>query len=509
MKVIIVGAGIGGLSTYLAFKKHISPLDPSLQIKILESHSSPRSQTLASGGGLGLAPNGLRSIASITTNAISHIQARGFAGTSMTFRNDKGGMLGVMAVGRRERYGYDMMMMTRAGVHDALLSEIEDESVIRWGVKVIGVEEINEGEGGVLVELADGTIEKADLLVGADGVRSIVKDYLFKGEYQAQYDGLTGLGGFLPLSSIPTSLRESLPDHPVTMIFGRLGFLAYSVASPLSDPDPLFMWWSIYETDSLPDRTNIDYEDVKRQLLHRSGSWKSPYDATPRSQNDATKGIYRQLIELGCVPPSDAPLIPTNSNSSGPASSKSMSTAPRILPRYVTPRLPYWSNATAAAGTTSASKNRGRIFLLGDAAHTMPPDVGQGVSCAAEDAVVYALLLKHYISNAAAASPTTLAVSTTTSIKATATDVNSPTSVLEQTAIAYESIRKPNINKLLDLAKRSGDMKKELSWFGQVFRDLMMKLVLAFKLPETFNDVVFAYDPEEEVRKYITKASGR
>lgn len=188
MKIIIVGAGIGGLSTYLALKKHISPLDPSLQIRIFESHSSPHSQALASGGGLGLAPNGQRSIASITNNAVSHLQSRGFAARSMTFRNDKGGLLGVMKTGRSQRYGYDMLMMTRAEVHDVLLKEVENEDIVRWGIKVTNVKEVDEGEGGVMLELADGTSEKADLVIGADGVRSIVKDCLFRGEYQAQYE---------------------------------------------------------------------------------------------------------------------------------------------------------------------------------------------------------------------------------------------------------------------------------------------------------------------------------
>lgn len=247
-----------------------------------------------------------------------------------------------------------------------------------------------------------------------------------------------------------------MSDHPVTMIFGRLGFFAYALASPPTDPDPLFMWWSIYETPTIPERTNIDYEDIKHQLLQRSGDWKSPYD--PIERTGGKGGVYRQVIELGCKPPSSAPSIPTNS--SGPVSSKPISTAPLILPRYVTPRLPFWSNA--ASSTQTAPKNRGRVVLLGDAAHTMPPDVGQGVSCAAEDAVVYALLLNHYLS----AAPESSDKSSSSAISA-----------LEQTAVAYEAIRKPHIHKLLDLAKHSGNMKKELGWFGAAFRDLIMKLV--------------------------------
>jgi 2-polyprenyl-6-methoxyphenol hydroxylase-like FAD-dependent oxidoreductase len=82
----------------------------------------------------------------------------------------------------------------------------------------------------------------------------------------------------------------------------------------------------------------------------------------------------------------------------------------------------------------------------------MPPDVGQGVSCAAEDAVVFALLLKHFLAS-------------------------SPEDALALAAKAYEDIRKPHIHQILDLAKRNGDLKKEKSWLGEVIRDLVMKLV--------------------------------
>jgi 2-polyprenyl-6-methoxyphenol hydroxylase-like FAD-dependent oxidoreductase len=131
---------------------------------------------------------------------------------------------------------------------------------------------------------------------------------------------------------------------------------------------------------------------------------------------------------------------------------------------------------------------------MGDAAHTMPPDVGQGVSCAAEDAVVYALLLKHYLAS-------------------------SPDQALVLTAKAYEDIRKPHIHRILDIAKRNGDSKKEKSRLGEIIRDFVMKIVCEFvsllsegtvvftfnkgKLPESLNDAVFAYDPEAVVTAYL------
>ena len=256
------------------------------------------------------------------------------------------------------------------------------------------------------------------------------------------------------------------------MTFGRSGFFGYSMCSPLqpSTVHPFIQWWSIYECSVIPESKDLDYDALKSQLLSRHGSWKSPYD-------EGGVGIYQTIIELGCRLPKDSELPTTTRNV----------TSVMVLPRFITPRLPSWSNADSSAASG------GRIVLMGDAAHTMPPDVGQGVSCAAEDAVVYALLLKHYLAS-------------------------SPDQALVLTAKAYEDIRKPHIHRILDLAKKSGDTKKEKGWLGEIIRDFAMKIICEYnplllggtlslsnkgKLPESMNDAVFAYDPEAVVAAYL------
>lgn len=192
MKIIIVGAGIGGLSAYLALKKHLAAVSnsTSLSITLVEAYPSPSQHTYALvGNGLGLAPNGLRAIASVTNSAVPYIYSHGYTqGSSFTFRNGKGKTLGAMKFGRLERYGYPMCMVPRAIVHEALLNEV-DAKDIRWGVRVVGVRELDDhGDGGIVVQFEDGTEDKADLVIGADGVRSVVKNSLFDGNYEAQYE---------------------------------------------------------------------------------------------------------------------------------------------------------------------------------------------------------------------------------------------------------------------------------------------------------------------------------
>ena len=246
--------------------------------------------------------------------------------------------------------------------------------------------------------------------------------------------------------------------------------------SDLAGQRPFIQWWSIYEAANIPGRADTNYEAIKTQLLARHGSWKSPYDGDTQEES-----IFRQIIELGCR-------SPEANDESG-----AVSTTLMVLPRYITPRLPYWSNRNLPSTPPNA---RGRIVLIGDAAHTMPPDVGQGVSCAAEDSIVYALFLKHYLSTNEGQVP------------------------FEQAANAYEQVRKPYIHRLLDMAKRNGDMKKEMGWFGEKVRDFAMKIVcelsarlLRFsllklskaRLPESLNDYVFAYDADVEVAKYLSR----
>ena len=181
MKILIVGAGIGGLTAYHSLRNCLSD---SATIKIYESHGSPTSTTSNIGGGLGLAPNGLRSISTVSPRAVEYMQSHGFPGSIMTFRNSSGRMIGRFFAGRKERYGYDMLMLRRAVVHEALLQDIPRDAV-EWDKKVQAVRETDEG---VVVEFADGTLDSADLILGADGVRSIVRQAIFSDKYPAQYE---------------------------------------------------------------------------------------------------------------------------------------------------------------------------------------------------------------------------------------------------------------------------------------------------------------------------------
>ncbi|KAJ6570075.1 hypothetical protein DFH09DRAFT_421418 [Mycena vulgaris] len=442
MKIIIVGGGIGGIAAYHALRKHLADASPPVSIVVFESHESMTSTSSIIGGGLGLAPNGLRAISRISPDAAAYIEERGFPGEVMTFRNSKGTLLGRFRAGRRARYGLGELMLPRATVHDALVQELRPGAVA-WGKKV---RYVKENRDGVEVTLEDGTIETADLVIGADGVRSVVREAIFGQRYDATYEELTGVGGFIPIASLSEPLRKSLKEDPVTMTFGAKGFFGYSPASP--DPTDLktaqLMWWSTYETREPPAR-DTPPATILEQLMARHAHWASPADAPGRP-------VFREIMSLGCADPATSQLL--------------------ILPGYVMPRLPHWSSLSGS----------GRLLLLGDAAHAMPPHAGQGVSCAVEDAVAIALLLKHY------------RVSHRFSVD----------DCMQRTSKAYEAVRMQRVGKILDFAKHGGATKKRQSWWQEKVRDWALWIIC--KLPESLNDVQFGYDVEIEIAKYIAKS---
>jgi 2-polyprenyl-6-methoxyphenol hydroxylase-like FAD-dependent oxidoreductase len=377
----------------------------------------------------------------------------------MTMRNSAGALLGRLVVGKALRYGYPQMMLSRAAVHEALLAEVPD-GTIGWGKKVTAV---RETAAGVEVEFEDGLVETADLVIGADGVWSRVREAVVGREYPVHYEGLCGIGGFLPLSTLPHDLRASLGAEPVTMTFGSRGFFGYAPCVPLppfspssrTDEPGQIMWWSTYEVDPPPSR-RLPLKDVRSQLFERHGAWASPHDSASGDP------VFSSIIELACG--SDPDTRATTSDRSL-----------LVLPSHTTPRLPHW-------GTPS-----GRVLLLGDACHAMPPHSGQGVSCAVEDSLAIALLLEHFLAQRPT-SPTT-------------GDLDLA-SVLKHTAKAYEEIRMPRVGSILDRARRIGNSKRTKGPVQEWIRDWVMWFFC--KLPDfIMHDRLYGYNVETEVTKYL------
>lgn len=101
-----------------------------------------------------------------------------------------GRVLGEFPFGSKERYGYGQLMATRAMVHEGFLvgEDREVDGNVNWSSNVLRVWEETDNEGCVCVEFVDGTVERCDLLIGADGARSQTRNALYGEEYKPYYE---------------------------------------------------------------------------------------------------------------------------------------------------------------------------------------------------------------------------------------------------------------------------------------------------------------------------------
>ena len=171
MKALIAGAGIGGLAAGIALRQ------TGMDVEVLERSQEVREV----GAGLMLWPNGTRALQSlgveITALSVQRISLRNWRGRQLTEAP-----LDSIA----KRYGSGTALVHRADLQAALLSSLGLDHV-SLGSAAVGFE---EDRSQVVVELQDGTVRTGDLLVGADGLRSVVRRQLM-GDEDPVYLGST------------------------------------------------------------------------------------------------------------------------------------------------------------------------------------------------------------------------------------------------------------------------------------------------------------------------------
>jgi 2-polyprenyl-6-methoxyphenol hydroxylase-like FAD-dependent oxidoreductase len=201
MKIIIVGGGISGLSTFLSLRKYLKT--GTHEIRIYEKHHSQLNapsttqdrttntetfdelsrSTAIVGGGLGVSPNGIRILKELGQELHDAVEEQGFRAQEFVFRSSRGWRLSSQPTGdRRTEDGEEVCVATsRHGLWQCLRDAVAqvDKEVLVYK-KVVAVKLGEEyGERKPRVVFDDGEEEEADLIVGADGVRSVVKKSIF------------------------------------------------------------------------------------------------------------------------------------------------------------------------------------------------------------------------------------------------------------------------------------------------------------------------------------------
>lgn len=173
--IAIIGAGIGGLTaaaclTRLGFK-----------VDVYEQAA----QFAPIGAGIQLTANAMKALGGL--GLIEPLRSKGFMPAAFLSREwDTAKVTNVLAMGKslEQRYGAPDLMIHRARLHSALAA-LTPPRCIHFGKKLIAME---HRASGATLAFADGTCVEAVLVIGADGIHSLVREALFGAE-QPRFTG--------------------------------------------------------------------------------------------------------------------------------------------------------------------------------------------------------------------------------------------------------------------------------------------------------------------------------
>ena len=311
-KIAIIGGGLGGAAAALALHRH------GIEAEVYEK--APELSEI--GAGLNLSPNALKAFRYLgVEDAAIDI---GYQAAEQVIRSYRSGR--VLARLQRDhsivdRYGAMFLTIHRADLLDILVHALPD-GMVRLDAGCIGVE---TRPGGAVARFADGSAVEADAVIGADGIRSAVRESLF-GPVAPSFTGRVCWRGLVP--------REAITDDRYAM--------------------QMTSWWG-------PHGHIVHYPVRRGELVN----FVAHRDTDAWTEESWTYECDRgELMEIFA--------------DWNPDLLKLLESSERYYKWALYDRDPL------------ESWGRGRITLLGDAAHPMLPYLGQGACMAVEDACILA-----------------------------------------------------------------------------------------------------------------------
>ena len=300
----IAGAGFAGLAAAIALRQR------GWSVRVHEAAPTLR----AFGAGIFIWENGLRVLGAL--GARPAVEDGAFAPPAYETRTD-GKSLSYQDINGAHRYR--LLTMTRQHLYQALL-----DAALRAGAEIHANHEVAAATPEGELVLADGRRFRADLVVGADGVRSRVRDSLGLKQDRKRYQD-----GIIRVLTERGPLRGGAWDHIID-------FWAHA-------PRTLRILYT-------PSGDNVLYMAMMAPLADPEAA-AIPINPEPW---------------ISCFP-ALAPVLRTLSDRGR-------------YDVYETTKLETWSC--------------GRVAILGDSAHAMPPTLAQGAGCAMMNALGLAVALE-------------------------------------------------------------------------------------------------------------------
>jgi 2-polyprenyl-6-methoxyphenol hydroxylase-like FAD-dependent oxidoreductase len=321
-RALIAGGGLGGLTAAVALHRQ------GWDVCVFEQ--APTLEPV--GAGISLWPNALRALDAIGVGAAAR-EAATLSGPSGV-RTPDGRWLARSDIGAavRERYGDPLVLMHRADLVQLLVEQLP-YGAVKAATRVLGVHTGAAPESAPATLITEHGESEAELVVAADGIRSVLRGFLYPQHPGPTYAGYTAWRMVLPApEGVSTGFETWGPQGQRFAVLPLAGDRLYCYATAISPAARV--------AEDGGDRDG-DGGDEAAELKRRFGDWHDPIPQIVTAVR--AEEILHQDVEELATP----------------------------LPSF----------------------DRGRVALLGDAAHAMTPDLGQGGGMAIEDAVVLAAVL--------------------------------------------------------------------------------------------------------------------
>lgn len=312
LKVIIVGAGMGGLAAGIALQQAGYSVEIYDRVKKLRP----------AGAAISLWSNGVKVLNRLGLGrAIAQV---GGQMDRMAYYSSTGETLTDFSLQPLiDQVGQRPYPVTRTELQQLLLNAVGVET-IRLNSKCLNVE---QDEKGVTAFFENGHQTTGDVLIAADGTHSVLRSYVLGYPMERNYVGYVNWNGLVPMS------QDLAPENSWVLYVGE-----HKRASLMPVGANRFYF---FIDVPLPKGTMNQPETYREELFSFFKGWASPVQTLIQRLDPTTTN----RVEIHDIDP---------------------------LPTLV----------------------RGRVALLGDAAHGTAPDLGQGGCQALEDAFVLANYLQ-------------------------------------------------------------------------------------------------------------------